>query len=254
MSQFMIWGVIETTSFDCPTEFEPAPGQGNDGLGTPQAVDNSNNNPAGNNQSNDNQSNDNQNNNQNTPAGNMTAQPIPCGMGPDGSINAPDLSFVLTDVRHRDGQPTAPPERITWEVTVQNNGAVDYSGQGNCETTVEAVFDIPELNTQRSYEVDISGAIPVNGSQVYTQDANLGEVSDQSSTSYNVVMTINPTGAINESNPGNNQRFGCYTPVTETYVESPCASPMATPKDKKSKQIDKKRSEKKQKIKKKSAI
>ena len=157
---------------------------------------------------------------------------VPCGFGPNATFNGPDLSFDLTDVRHRDGQPTAPPERITWEVTVRNNGPVTYRGDSNCGTSVEAVFFIPELGQERTYNVALSGDIAPGATRVYTDDANLGEISEEASSSYNVVMTLDPAGIIPEANETNNVQPGCYTPATEVYVESPCASSLESAGDK----------------------
>ena len=160
--------------------------------------------------------------NKNSPFGEAEFAPLPCGMRPDGSFIGPDLAFDFTDVRHRDGQPAAPPERVTWEVTVYNNGPVTYRDSGNCRTRVEAMFYIPENNDLRRKDVEITGTIAPGQSRTYTADANLGEFSEASSSSYNVVFTIDPDGVIPELDETNNVQAGCYAPLTEAYVESPC--------------------------------
>ena len=202
-------GTLETAAFDCPTVFVPA----EEGPPTPviQAVppgiDPGPNRGSG---------------GRNTPLGNPQIEELPCGIGPDGQRGI-DLSFSSTEVRHRDNQPSAPPERVTWEVTIHNSGPATYRGTGDCRTQVRAVFTVPELDDERSYELTLVGAIPPGTSRTFTSNSgNLGEVSDAQSLSYNVMFTIDPENKIIESNEGNNQQPGCYTPATEAYVESPC--------------------------------
>ena len=203
-------GTLETTAFDCPTVLVPAE---DDTPPTPtiEAI------PL--------DSDDGQNRGdggRNTPPGNPQIEEIPCGFGPNGQPGI-DLSFAGTEVRHRDNQPNAPPERVTWEVTIHNSGPATYSGSGDCRTQVRAVFTVPELDDERSYELTLVGAIPPGSSRTFTSNSgNLGELSEAASTSYNVMFTIDPENKIIESNEGNNQQPGCYTPATEAYVESPC--------------------------------
>ena len=198
-------GTLETTAFDCPTILVPAEEE----PPTPviQAV------PPGA---------DPGSGGRNTPTKNPRIEELPCGIGPDGQPSI-DLSFSSTEVRHRDNQPSAPPERVTWEVTIHNSGPATYRGTGDCRTQVRAVFTVPELDDERSYELTLVGAIPPGTSRTFTSNSgNLGELSDAASTSYNVMFTIDPENKIIESNEGNNQQPGCYTPATEAYVESPC--------------------------------
>jgi hypothetical protein len=205
-----LFGTFETTAFDCPTELVPAE---DDTPPTPtvEAI------PL--------DSDDDQNRGEggrNTPLGSPQIKQLPCGFGPNGQPGI-DLSFVGTEVRHRDNQPNAPPERVTWEVTIHNSGPATYSGSGNCRTQVRAVFTIPELDDERSYELTLVGAIPPGTSRTFTSNSgNLGELSEAASTSYNVIFTIDPENQILESNEGNNQQPGCYTPATEAYLEAPC--------------------------------
>ena len=198
-------GTLETTAFDCPTVLVPA----EEDPPTPviQAV------PPGADPS---------SGGSNTPTKNPQIEELPCGIGPDGQPGI-DLSFSSTEVRHRDNQPSAPPERVTWEVTIHNSGPATYRGTGDCRTQVRAVFIVPELDDERSYELTLVGAIPPGTSRTFTSNSgNLGELSDAASTSYNVMFTIDPENNIIESNEGNNQQPGCYTPATEAYSESPC--------------------------------
>ena len=84
------------------------------------------------------------------------------------------------------------------------------------------MFYIPENNDLRRKDVEITGTIAPGQSRTYTADANLGEISEASSSSYNVVFTIDPDGVIPELDETNNVQAGCYAPLTEAYVESPC--------------------------------
>jgi hypothetical protein len=146
----------------------------------------------------------------------------PCGLGPNGKPVI-DLAIVSAEVRHRDNSPNSPPERVSWEVTIRNNGVATYRGTGNCRTQVRAVFNIVELDQHRSYEMNLNGEIAPGQSRTFTSNSgNLGELSDEQSSSYNVLFTVDPENKVLETNEGNNQQQGCYTPATETYVQGPC--------------------------------
>ena len=119
-----------------------------------------------------------------------TITEIPCGMDHQGASSY-DLAFESTAVRHRDNQPSAPVEKITWEVVIRNNGTAAYKSSGKCRTTVRMSVYLPELSTTRVYEITLRGSIP--------------------------------PGEVLESNEGNNFQPGCYTPTTGNYVDTVCS-------------------------------
>ena len=89
-----------------------------------------------------------------------------------------------------------------------------------------AVTAVARAQEQQDYRCDRLrpvGAIPPGTSRTFTSNSgNLGGLSEAASTSYNVIFTSDPENQILESNEGNNQQPGCYTPATEAYLEAPC--------------------------------
>jgi len=147
-----------------------------------------------------------------------TIEPIPYGMGPNGQPGI-DLEFTSVVVRHRDNQPNAPAERISWEVVVRNNGPLKYKGSGNCKTRVRMAVYIPELGTEREYFLTMTKPIAAGAEETFTSNSgNLGEISDANSDAYNILFEIDPDNLILESNENNNEESGVYTPATENFV------------------------------------
>ena len=189
-------GTIETSLFECPTVFVPADNTSDDSPET--APDKRNQRP--------------------TKQGEGTIEPIPYGMGPNGKPGL-DLEFTSVVVRHRDNQPNAPAERITWEVVVRNNGPLKYKGTGNCKTRVRMVVYIPELGQERDYYLSMTKPIEAGAAETFTSNSgNLGELSEANSNAYNFLFEIDPDNLILESNENNNEASGVYTPGTETFV------------------------------------
>ncbi|MCP4774979.1 MAG: hypothetical protein GY880_12130 [Planctomycetaceae bacterium] len=120
-----------------------------------------------------------------------TITEIPCGKDHHQGANSYDFTFESTAVRHRDNQPSAPVEKITWEVVIRNNGTAAYKSSGKCRTTVRMSVYLPELSTTRVYEITLRDSIP--------------------------------PGEALESNEGNNFQPGCYTPTTGNYVDTVCS-------------------------------
>lgn len=189
-------GTIETSLFECPTVFVPGDNSSDD---SPKiAPDKRNQRP--------------------TKQGEKTIEPIPYGMGPNGKPGL-DLEFTSVVVRHRDNQPNAPAERITWEVVVRNNGPLKYKGTGNCKTRVRMAVYIPELGQERDYYLTMAKPIDAGAEETFTSNSgNLGEVSDANSNTYNFLFEIDPDNLILESNENNNEASGVYTPETENFV------------------------------------
>ncbi len=149
-----------------------------------------------------------------------TITEIPCGMDHQGASSY-DLAFESTAVRHRDNQPDAPIERITWEVVIRNNGTAAYKPSGKCRTTVRMSVYLPELSATRVYEITLRGSIQPGEARKFTSNSgNLGEISEAASTSYNLKFEIDPENKVMESNEGNNFQPGCYTPTTGNYVDT----------------------------------
>lgn len=152
-----------------------------------------------------------------------TITEIPCGMVHQ-SASSYDLAIESTAVRHRDNQPNAPIERITWEVVIRNNGTAAYKSSGKCRTTVRMSVYLPELSATRVYEITLRGSIQPGEARKFTSNSgNLGEISKAASTSYNLKFEIDPENKVMESNEGNNFQPGCYTPTTGTYVDTVCS-------------------------------
>ena len=189
-------GTIETSLFECPTVFVPGDNSNDD---SPKiAEDKRNKRP--------------------TKKRQGTIEPIPYGMGPKGKPGI-DLEFKSVVVRHRDNQPNAPAERISWEVVVRNNGPLKYKGSGNCKTRVRMAVYIPELGTEREYFLTMSKPIAAGAEETFTSNSgNLGEISDANSDAYNILFEIDPDNLILESNENNNEESGVYTPATEIFV------------------------------------
>ena len=146
-----------------------------------------------------------------------TIKPIPCGWVTNGKPGI-DLAFTSVDVRHRDNQPNSPPERITWEVVVRNNGTMEYKGSGQCKTSVRMTVFISELGTTREYQLTLNKPIAAGSERTFTSNSgNLGETSDAESESYPILFEIDPENAIMEMDEGNNQSSGSYSPATETF-------------------------------------
>ena len=155
-----------------------------------------------------------------TPSGAFAESP--CGMEHQGNSSY-DLAFESTAVRHRDNQPDAPMERITWEVLIRNDGTAPYSSTGRCRTAVRMSVYIPELDTTRVYEITLRGTIQPGETRKFTSNSgNLGEISEAASTSYNLKFEIDPENRVWELNEGNNIQPGCYTPSTGNYVDAVC--------------------------------
>jgi hypothetical protein len=145
-------------------------------------------------------------------------EPIPCGWAPNGKPGI-DLTFASVVVRHRDNQPNSPPERITWEVVVRNNGSTKYKGTGTCKTRVRMAIYIPELEQEREYFLSLTKPIAAGAEETFTSNSgNLGEISEANSESYNILFEIDPENQIAESNEDNNEQSGVYTPTTEAFV------------------------------------
>lgn len=162
--------------------------------------------------------------NQETEAGSTSVMiaEIPCGMAQQGGTKY-DLAFESTAVRHRDNQPHAPIERITWEVVIRNNGPTPFKSSGKCRTSVRMSVYIPELEATRVYDMTLHGEIQPGATRKFTSNSgNLGEISEEASTSYNLKFEIDPDNNVLESNEANNIQPGCYTPSTGNYVEHIC--------------------------------
>ena len=209
-------GEVTTQVFDCPVILRPA--KNDHGVLQPIVDPNANQDPA-------NASEDSDDGNDNPPSSvgpPGQIEEIPCGMGPNGSRNL-DLAFESTSVRHRDNQPNAPIERITWEVVIRNNGTTTFKSTGKCRTAVRLTLFIPELNAERVYELTLNGSIPAGGSKTFKSNSgNLGEISDAASHSYNLKFEIDPENKVYETNEDNNLQPGCYTPSTGNYVDTVC--------------------------------
>lgn len=144
-------------------------------------------------------------------------KPTPCGWGTNGKPGI-DLAFTSVVVRHRDNQPDSPPERITWEVVVRNNGSMEYTGSGKCKTSVRMTVFISELGKEREYHLTLNKPIAAGSEKTFTSNSgNLGETSDADSDSYPVLFQIDPENGISETDEGNNQLSGSYAPATETF-------------------------------------
>ena len=143
---------------------------------------------------------------------------VPCGWGPNSKPGI-DLTFASVVVRHRDNQPDAPPERISWEVVVKNEGTATYRGSGKCKAKVRFAVFIPEQNKEREYFLTLSKSIAPGSEKTFTSNnGNLGEISEANSQSYNVLFEIDPDNSIVESNENNNQQSGAYAPTTQSYT------------------------------------
>jgi hypothetical protein len=209
-------GEVTTQAFDCPIILQPA--KDDNGVLQPIVDPNANQDPP--NPSKD--SGDDSDNNPNSVGSPGQIKELPCGMGPNGNRNL-DLAFESTSVRHRDNQPNAPIERITWEVVIRNNGTTTFTSTGKCRTAVRLTLFIPELNAERVYEMTLSGSIPAGGSKTFKSNSgNLGEISDAASYSYNLKFEIDPENKVFETNEDNNLQPGCYTPSTGNYADSVC--------------------------------
>ena len=146
-----------------------------------------------------------------------TIKPIPCGWVTNGKPGI-DLAFTSVVVRHRDNQPNSPPERITWEVVVRNNGPVDYQGAGECKTKVRMTIFISELGKSREYHLTLNKPIAAGSEETFTSNSgNLGETSEANSDAYPILFAIDPENEISETDEGNNQLSGVYSPGTETF-------------------------------------
>ena len=133
-----------------------------------------------------------------------------CGrMVPGGGIQRADLTIASADVMHRINQPQAPPERISWQVVIRNNGPAPYYNSGKCRTVVRAVFAIKDMSVDRAYELPIP-SLGTGQSVTLTGSGNLGEISDSSSANYPVQFTVDPENNLPEANEGNNGLSGCY--------------------------------------------
>jgi len=189
-------GTIETSLFECPTVFVPGDNSSDD---SPRiAEDKRNKRP--------------------TKKRQGTIEAIPYGMGPNGKPGL-DLEFTSVVVRHRDNQPNAPAERITWEVVVRNNGPLKYKGTGNGKTRVRMAVYIPELGQEREYFLTMTKPIAAGAEETFTSNSgNLGEISEANSEAYNIMFEIDPDNLILESNENNNEESGLYTPATENFV------------------------------------
>lgn len=143
---------------------------------------------------------------------------VPCGWGPNSKPGI-DLTFASVVVRHRDNQPDAPPERISWEVVVKNEGTATYRGSGKCKAKVRFAVYIPELNKEREYFLTLSKSIAPGAEKTFTSNnGNLGEISAANSPAYNVLFEIDPDNKIVESKEDNNQQSGSYVPATQSYT------------------------------------
>ncbi|MEC8554053.1 MAG: CARDB domain-containing protein [Planctomycetota bacterium] len=144
-------------------------------------------------------------------------KPIPCGWSTNGKPGI-DLTFTSVVVRHRDNQPNSPPERITWEVVVRNNGPMEYKGSGKCKTSVRMTVFISELGKEREYHLTLNKPIAAGSEKTFTSNSgNLGETSEAESDSYPILFEIDPENEISETDEGNNQLSGTYSPATETF-------------------------------------
>ena len=185
-------GEVETELFECPVHLVPAPQSENKAT----IVEVRNDRP------NDNET---------------TIKPIPCGWVTNGKPGI-DLAFTNVVVRHRDNQPNSPPERITWEVVVRNNGPVDYKGAGECKTKVRMTIFISELGKSREYHLTLNKPIAAGSEETFTSNSgNLGETSEANSDAYPILFAIDPENEISETDEGNNQLSGVYSPATETF-------------------------------------
>lgn len=193
-------GNLETDLFDCPTEFVPAPRRD---LPNIQAVDGK-------------KKNDGKTKKERT----VVIRPLPCGWAPHGKPSI-DLEFSSVTVRHRDGQPDAPPERITWEVVVKNHGPVEYKAVGACKAKVRMTVFIPELKKEREYSLTLNQSIPAGEEKTFTSNSgNLGEISEGKSSSYNFLFELDNENKIIETNEDNNLESGVYTPSTGDFVQN----------------------------------
>ena len=157
------------------------------------------------------------------------AQAIPCGLEPFGNRGI-DLVFASVTVRHRDLQPNAPPQRVTWEVVVRNAGTSSYSGTESCLAEANVTFTRTNPNDgstdERIYcatagDCDVQGPLAPGASAIVTEDGNLWEISEGAGR-VDVFFEVDPHGQIWESDESNNTAVGCYEPATETFQLGPC--------------------------------
>lgn len=157
------------------------------------------------------------------------AQAMPCGLDPFGNRGI-DLVFSSVTVRHRDLQPNAPPQRVTWEVVVRNAGTSSYSGTESCLAEASVTFTRTDPNDgstdERTYcntsgNCDVQGPLAPGASAIVTEDGNLWEISE-GADQVDVFFEVDPHGQIWESDESNNTAVGCYEPATETFQLGPC--------------------------------